>query len=482
MLREVNVAWSVIQHSDSRHTTVMRATVLLSAVILAAPVLRAQQPALASDSAIRAIIKDRVDARLASGIVVGVLEPDGRRRIVAYGTSGSARPLDGNSVFEIGSITKTFTAALLADMVARGEVWLDDPVAKFLPAVKIPSRNGRQITLLDLATQSSGLPGMPNNFAPKDPTNPYADYTSVAMYSFLGSYELPRDIGEKYEYSNLGVGLLGHILTLRGKADLETLYRRRLLDPLGMSDTRITLTPSMRERLALGHNQSGVIVPNWDLDALAGAGALRSTVADMLTYVAANLAADVDSTRGPLAPTLHATHVRRRAAGSSTMGIGLAWHILTTPDGVITWHNGGTGGYRTFSGYDAAHRTGVVVLTNSNQGADDIGFHLLAPSVPLLSKKVVQRTAITLPPAALDAYVGEYELAPQFHIVITRGTDGLVAEPTGQGKAPLFAEKESEFFFKVVDAQVTFERDSAGKVTAMVLHQNGQNLRGAKIK
>ena len=122
------------------------------------------------------------------------------------------------------------------------------------------------------------------------------------------------------------------------------------------------------------------------------------------------------------------------------------------------------------------------MLTNSNQGADDIGFHLLAPSVPLVSTKVVQRTAITLPPAALDAYVGEYELAPQFHIVITRGTDGLVAEPTGQGKAPLFAEKESEFFFKVVDAQVTFERDSAGKVTAMVLHQNGQNLRGAKIK
>src|SRR5438045_6073608 len=122
-----------------------------------------------ADSAVLAVIKERVDAKRSSGIAVGILDPDGRTRVFAYGTSGTSRPLDANSVFEIGSITKTFTATTLADMVVKGEVKLEDPVAKYLPgASHVPSRNGREITLVDLATQSSGLPRMPTNFHPKD--------------------------------------------------------------------------------------------------------------------------------------------------------------------------------------------------------------------------------------------------------------------------------------------------------------------------
>ena len=125
---------------------------------------------------------------------------------MSYGQSGTGRPLDGNTVFEIGSISKVFTALVLADMVRKGELALEDPVAKYLPdTVKVPARNGRQITLLDLATQSSGLPRMPTNFTPKDPANPYADYTIRQLYDFLSGYQLPRDPGERYEYSNLGL-------------------------------------------------------------------------------------------------------------------------------------------------------------------------------------------------------------------------------------------------------------------------------------
>ena len=242
----------------------------------------------------------------------------------------------------------------------------------------------------------------------------------------------------------------------------------------------------MRERLALGHDETGAVVPNWDLTSLAGAGALRSTVSDMLTYVAANLAADVDSTRGALAPVLHATHVRRRAAGSTTMGIGLAWHLRSLPSGnTLVWHNGGTAGYRTFSGYDPARRIGIVVLTNAGIPADDIGFHLLAPELPLQPPKPpvsVTRVAISLSSDVLERYVGDYELAPTFHVVITRAGNALFAEPTGQGKAPLFAEKEGEFFFKMVDAQISFVVDATGRATSLVLHQNGRNLPAPKVK
>ncbi|HKG94151.1 MAG TPA: serine hydrolase [Gemmatimonadaceae bacterium] len=468
------------------------ASILAASAVLLHPAtgpraeLRAQEPALLSDSAIREIIKGRVEAQTAAGIVVGVIEPDGRRRVVSYGASGTARPLDANSVFEIGSITKTFTAAVLAEMARRGEVRLDDPVAKYLPAsVTVPSRNGRQITLVDLATQSSGLPRMPTNFSPKDQSNPYADFTPELLYAFLSSYQLQRDVGAEYEYSNLGVGLLGHALTLRAKADLETTYRRYLLDPLGMKDTRVALAPSMRERLALGHNEAGNVVPNWDVAALGGAGALRSTANDMLAYLAANMAADADSVRGPLAPALHATHVRRRDAGPG--GIGLAWHIRPTPaGGSIVWHNGGTGGYRTFAGYDPARRVGVVVLTNSSgAGHDDIGFHLLAPALalrPPTRPAWVGRKEVALPATVLDRYVGEYQLTPAFSLVVTREGDGLVTQATGQGKIRIFAESETEFYPRVVDARITFQVDDGGKVTGLTLHQNGRDMPAAKVK
>jgi len=438
-------------------------------------------PRAVSDSAIRAVIKDRVDSKRSVGIAVGILDPDGHTRVFSYGASGTSRPIDANSVFEIGSITKTFTATTLADMVVKGEVKLDDPVAKYLPSTAhVPSRNGREITLVDLATQSSGLPRMPSNFAPKDQSNPYADYTEQQAVDFVSGYALTRDPSEKYEYSNLGMGLLGIALEHREGLGYEALVRKHVIDPLKMSDTRVTFTPSMKERLALGHDDAGNVVSNWDIPGLAGAGALRSTVTDMLKYVAAN----VDPARSPLTAAIELAHQKRHGTDNPKLNLGLAWHILTTPFGNdITWHNGGTGGYRTFIGFDSARHTGVVVLSNSNIGVDDIGLHFIDPRLPLAPAPVkVAHTEITLSPDVLDRYVGEYELAPQFHIIVTRDGNALYGQPTGQDKVQLFPEKEDEFFLKVVDAQIVFTKDSSGKVTGMVLKQNGQESPGTKIK
>jgi len=438
-------------------------------------------PRAVSDSAIRAVIKDRVDSKRSVGIAVGILDPDGHTRVFSYGASGTSRPIDANSVFEIGSITKTFTATTLADMVVKGEVKLDDPVAKYLPSTAhVPSRNGREITLVDLATQSSGLPRMPSNFAPKDQSNPYADYTEQQAIDFVSGYALTRDPSEKYEYSNLGMGLLGIALEHREGLGYEALVRKHVIDPLKMSDTRVTFTPSMKERLALGHDDAGNVVSNWDIPGLAGAGALRSTVTDMLKYVAAN----VDPARSPLTAAIELAHQKRHGTDNPKLNLGLAWHILTTPFGNdITWHNGGTGGYRTFIGFDPARHTGVVVLSNSNIGVDDIGLHFIDPRLPLAPAPVkVAHTEITLSPDVLDRYVGEYELAPQFHIIVTRDGNALYGQPTGQDKVQLFPEKEDEFFLKVVDAQIVFTKDSSGKVTGMVLKQNGQESPGTKIK
>ncbi|HKO19762.1 MAG TPA: serine hydrolase, partial [Acidobacteriaceae bacterium] len=141
---------------------------------------------IAPSDQILSIIKQRVEEKRSAGIVVGVVDADGHTRVVAYGDPGPGQPpLDGNSVFEIGSISKVFTATVLAEMVQEGKVRLDDPVQKFLPAgVHLPTRNGKVITLGTLSEQNSGLPRMPDNFHPANVSNPYADYTVQQMYDF----------------------------------------------------------------------------------------------------------------------------------------------------------------------------------------------------------------------------------------------------------------------------------------------------------
>ena len=371
-------------NSNRVHAITARAGTL--AFLLAAPaVLAAQQSLFPSDSAIREILRERVESGRAVGLVVATYEPGRPAKVFAYGTSGrTGVPLDGDAVFEIGSITKVFTATLLADMLARGEVRLDDPVAAYLPAsVRMPARKGREITLLDLATHTSGLPRLPGNFRPRDRRNPYADYSVKQMYEFLSRYRLRRDIGARYEYSNLGMGLLGHALARRAGRSYEELLIERVLGPLGMRDTRMTLTPAMRGRLATGHDDSRNPVANWELPTLAGAGALRSTANDMVKFLAASL----QPAGAPLHEAMALARAPRRDARSRNMRVGLGWHILAARGTSIVWHNGGTGGYRAFLGLDERRRTGVIVLANSARSADDIGIHLLNPQLPLAGAK-----------------------------------------------------------------------------------------------
>jgi CubicO group peptidase (beta-lactamase class C family) len=434
-----------------------------------------------SDAEIRRILSDRIDVQKRDvGIVVGVIEPKGRR-VIAYGSleKGDKRTLDGDTLFEIGSITKVFTALLAADMAQRGELKLDDPIAKYLPpGVKVPERNGRQITLVDLATHTSALPRMPANFRPKDPENPYADYTVEALYSFLSSYELPREIGAKFEYSNLGFGLLGQGLAHRSGMDYEQLVVTRICDPLHMNSTRITLSAPLQQRLAAGHGADLVTVSVWDIPTLAGAGALRSSTNDLLNFLSAMLG----YTNNPLAAAQKTTLEISRPTGGAFIDTGLGWVIDTRGGGKIIWKNGGTGGYRTFIGYSPQNRIGIVALSNTstNDGPDDIGLHLLDARYPL-SVPDGAPAEHTVDVKTLDTYVGYYELSAPFVLTVTREEGQLFVRGTGQPKGAVYPKSAVEFFSKLVDAQFTFETDAQGKVTALVQHQGGRDMRAMRI-
>jgi serine-type D-Ala-D-Ala carboxypeptidase/endopeptidase len=350
--------------------------VRIALILLLSVVPLAAQSSFPSAADIQAIARKGIPIEGKSGVVIGLLSPTGEKRVVAVADV----PFDGRTLFEIGSITKVFTGILLADMIERGEVRLEDPVAQFLPdGTPVPSRNGKQIRLVDLATHSSGLPRMPSNFAPADPSNPYADYSAERLYEFLRGHTLTRGIGERAEYSNIGVGLLGHALSRRAGTSYEALVTERILEPLGMANTRIVLRPEDRARLAPGHSPSGMPVPNWDLDALAGAGALRSSTDDMLKFLEAN----INPPENRVGRAIRAAQTPR-VTFNDTMRVGLLWLTQKTMFGrTVVWHNGGTAGYRTFIGFDPERRVGVVVLSNRSNSVDRIGQHLLDPRVAI---------------------------------------------------------------------------------------------------
>jgi len=329
-----------------------RVLFLVTAMVWTTPEARAQT--FPTNDEVRAILQQRIAEGRGVGLVVGLLEADGSSRVVFAGSAGpDARPLGERTLFEIGSITKAFTGALLAEMARLGEVNLLDPVSRHLPEGVLPrSRAGREITLVDLATHTSALPRMPDNFTAADARNPYADYSAAKLHEFVSGHELQRDIGAAIEYSNVGMGLLGHALSRAAGSTYEEALRSRILRPLGLQNTTITLGAEQRERMAQGHDRSRDVVPLWDIPALAGAGALRSDVVDMLRWLAANM----NEPSSELERTLRQTHAPRAAfdgpAGPDSMFIGLGWVIQSVGGSRIVWHNGGTGGFYSFAGFD----------------------------------------------------------------------------------------------------------------------------------
>ncbi|MBV9063228.1 MAG: serine hydrolase [Alphaproteobacteria bacterium] len=442
-----------------------------------------------TDPEIRKLLATRVDTQhWATGIVVDLITPQGTHTI-AYGTTakGGTQNVDADTVYDIGSITKVFTALVLADMARHGEVALDDPVTKYLPKdIVLPIDGARQITLADLATHTAGLPLRPDNLAPKDPDNKYAEYSEADLFQYLAHAKPANPIGATYEYSNSGFGLLGVALAHRAGTDLDTLIKRRILEPLGMDDTIRTATPTLRSRMAQGYSYdfgSADLTPaeHWDYgNGIAGAGGYRSTAADIAKFLQAILG----YRKSPLAPAFAAMTKTRRPGGMTpATAIALAWNILDQDGREIVWKNGSVGGFRAFIGYDAAARIGLIALANAQTatGMDDIGLHILDPKLPVDLNIPHPHTEVAIEPKVLDNYVGTYEYSDTDSMTISREGNRLFAQEPGQDRYELFAEGPRDFFLKLIDAQVTFETGQNGKAIAAVWHQGGQDQRGIRI-
>lgn len=358
---------------------------------LAACAAVTQAPARSVENTLASVVHPLIDQKKCVGVAVGIIHGDAQYAF-GYGQvrQHTGQVPDADTLFEIGSITKTFVGTLLAQMVQEGLVRLDDPVLAYLPeGTTVPAYHGREITLLDLATHTSGLPRNPGKLwvwndihSIQDLFNPFVTYTPERLYAFLAEYQLEGLPGKRHQYSNLGAGLLGHALALRAGLPFEQLVLQRICGPLGLDDTRVTLSADQRARVAPGYLQ--IADPPYfanpypssykPVPALAGAGTLRSTVRDMLMYLAANMALAETPCVEAMAMAQEPRYVI-----NERQRIGLFWQISDPKefDEPLYHHSGRTGGYYSFVGFLKERRLGVVVLSNGISSVNSAALSIL---------------------------------------------------------------------------------------------------------
>ena len=355
---------------------------VLSIIIISAVFLPYSLFSQDLEAKINEIVKPLIDGNKNLGLAIGVFDINSEYpRMFFFGKTNkedNVKP-DENTVFEIGSITKTFTSTILVMLERDGKIRINDPVQNYLPdSVTIHNFTSSEIVkILHLATHTSGLPRLPDNLftAKTIAKDPYKNYTTSDLYFFVNNYILPREPGTRYEYSNLGVGLLGHLLTRASGMTYEQLLHKYITDSLGMTMTGVNMTPEMQKYLAKGYDEKGEPSGNWNFDVVEGAGAIRSTLKDMMNYMSFHMG---KTNKLDFKDGLQLMQKRRFETGMDNIYIGLGWHISETSGGKqVIWHNGGTGGYRSMIAFMPELQTGVVVLTNQANDVDGIAMEIL---------------------------------------------------------------------------------------------------------
>lgn len=490
---------------------------------------------------VQRVLRERVDEYGQTvGVVAGIIRGI-NRYVYAHGTlnRGTIRRVSGMTVFEIGQLSSLYTTAMLSLMVQRGDVNLADEVSAYLPeTVTVPATPaGNPILIEHLATHTSGLPRLPDNLVSSAPDDPLKGYSVELMYAFLDRYaaaqrdghespfdfegpngedpdgegplvregedrsdtpgrdepedrydmESPIGTEDRYVYSDLGMGLLGHVLERAAGESYDTLIRELLGDPIKLANTANAPTPSMRTYLATGHDDARRPVPAWSDTTLVGGTGLRSNLLDMMTLVSASMGiiyalpedfTEDDSTR------YHASFdsliVDRNPADEEGVRTALGWKVRQDERGRdIHWLTGRTNGFYAFAAFLKEWRKGVVVLSNSSASVEDIGFHLLSARNPLSPppRKVVHLTEVDY-----VARTGTYAFSPEFTVDITYSDGKLYGQPPGQPRSELVLESSGDFYLEEEDARITFVRDEEGHVDHFLFLQDGQTHRAERVR
>ncbi len=400
------------------------------------------------------------------GLAMAWVDADG----VAFFTAGkmsaeNPAPITPDTIFEIGSVTKVFTSLLLAESERAGKVARFDSAAKYLLPADDPDQAAlAKITLVSLATHTSGLPRLPFNIgpAPDASADPYALYDRAALVTALRRHGAVAPTGGAVAYSNFGAGVLGEALGAAWGTSYEAALQQHVLDPLGLTHTTLEMAGRPATAgLAPGH-AGGKPTSSWTWQALAPAGALLSNARDLSRFLQAALG----GASAPLHEAFAATITPLRPAPDVGGQIGLAWFTTGETESPMIWHNGATRGYHSFVGISPANHTGIVLLANSDANIDWLAIQLLGKPLPKPVSSAVANAA---------EYIGRYPLNPTFAIDITEVNGALFAQATRQPRLSLREIASDRFTIVGVPAEISFTRDASGKVTTLTLHQNGRD-------
>jgi CubicO group peptidase (beta-lactamase class C family) len=445
-----------------------RVLLLLAIGACSSPAKPVSKPAQPTDLdgphkvAVAAQVKPLLDGEIVSGLVVGLYDA-GKLEIYGFGKGPDGKPPTGDTLFEIGSITKVYTGLMLADAVQRREVELDTPLAELVPpGVTVPTRENAVITLRHLALHSSGLPRLPASIKP-DATDPYGKYTEDLLLQDLVQANLDHPPGTQVVYSNFGAGLLGYVLGKKLGGGYMKALEARVLKPLALTSTFITVPAAAAARRATPTNDDLVPVPPWTwTDALAGAGVLTSSVRDQLKLIDAEL----DAASGSKAALRGAMRLTQEAqlAGRPSDNAGLGWQIDARGR---HWHNGGTTGSRSYIGIDTKARRGIVVLASTGSSVvDGLGSAMF---------DVLDNTA--KPPGALPTaaqvatYVGNYDFSGTKLSIVT-ADNRLYIDSPGEPRHRLVPLPDVAFWVEAYQAVAFFHMD--GETVKQIVFHNGE--------
>lgn len=428
-----------------------------------------------------------IQSEEAAGLSIGIVSLDAAGKWVTetqhFGNSGSSNtssnaslPTD-ETLYEIGGLANVLTGTLLAIAVERGEVSLDTPAADLMPEnVTMPELGDRKITLADMVTHRSGLPRLADNMPMSNPNDPYHDYTSKLAGEFLNRYKLTRTPGSRYEYSNVGMAYLGHLLTLKaGAATYDTMLSERLVGPLGMTATAAQLAET-NSKIAVGHTAAGTEAIPWNNADMPGAGGIRSTIADLNRLMLANLKSP-DDTTGKAIDLAFRKHVDP-TSGEFAMGLG--W--LIARDGSTRFHNGRTGGFSAAMFVNRELNLGICVLSNTaSQEITDLAGKLIRMKAGIKVTVPSSDNYAKMNGEPVDRFVGRYQLTPQFIFDVRRDGDKLMVGITNQSTQRVYPRDENEWHYKGIEASLLFGDFKNGKANSVTLIQNGLRQKASRI-
>lgn len=410
-----------------------------------------------TEDALAGVVRQRLhEDRTGACMAVAVVEAGTVARTYQCAQAKDAARIGPDTAFEIGSVSKTMTAALLADLIDQGKGSLDDPLSAWLPeGTKLPDYQGKPILLRHVVTHTSGLPALPARMAAPDMADPYAKLDEAALLASLGDVTLTTAPGTKFEYSNFASMVLSYAVARRAGTDMETLLKQRLFAPLGMRSAYVNTAPA-GVRAAVGHTPNARAASAWHFQTnLAGVGGVRATLDDMVRYVQGQL--------GAASTPISAALQRSQQKVSDTPPMAMNWMLMPVAGRTVHVHEGGTGGFSSFVSFDKDKQRGVVILSdttwNSIGSLGSLGLHLVDASFPLGTP----RREATPDGALLDALVGEYRLPSGMKMTLRRKGDTLEVQAAGQGAYAMGYDSAGDFYPREFDAVLRPQRTADGQ-------------------